>query len=179
MFCEECQKRPATVHITQVVNNQKTERHLCDQCAREYQGLTIGFEPTFSIQQLLASLLNQDSGVLGLTNSGMLLRQQCEQCHLTYAELTQGGKFGCRECYEHFADQLEPLMRRIHGNAQHSGKVPKRTGQALDIKRQLERLNAELQAAIRKEAFERAAEIRDIIRDLEKKKGEYEGRDTQ
>lgn len=179
MFCEECQKRPATVHITQVVNNKKTERHLCEQCAREYQGLTLNFEPTFTIQQLLASLLNQDPGALNLTQPGMSVVQRCEQCHLSYAELAQNGKFGCRECYEHFADQLEPLMRKIHGNARHSGKIPQRTGQALDLKRQLERLYAELQLAIRKEAFERAAEIRDAIHELEQKKAEPEGREAQ
>ena len=179
MFCEECQKRPATVHITEVVNNKKTERHLCDQCAREYQGVTLSFEPTFTIQQLLASLLNQDPGVLGLTQPGLPIGQRCEQCHLSYTELAQNGKFGCRECYEHFADQLEPLMRKIHGNARHSGKIPQRTGQALDLKRQLERLYAELQLAIRKEAFEKAAEIRDEIHELEKKKAEPEGRAAQ
>jgi protein arginine kinase activator len=172
MFCEECKKRPATVHIIQVMNNTKTERHLCEQCACEHQGFSISFEPNFTIQQLLTSLLNQDAGVLGLSAPGILTRQQCKQCHLTYPELAQGGKFGCRECYEHFADRLESLMRKIHGNAQHSGKIPQRTGQALGIKRQLEKFNAELQIAIRQEAFEKAAEIRDAIRDLEKGKGE-------
>lgn len=179
MFCEECQKRPATVHITQVVNNKKTERHLCEQCAREYQGLTFSFEPTFTFQQLLASLLNQDPGVLGLAQHGIPAGQRCEKCQLSYAELAQNGKFGCRECYEYFADQLEPLMRKIHGNARHSGKIPQRTGQALNLKRELERLYAELQSAIRKEAFEKAAEIRDAIHDLEREKAEPERRETE
>ena len=174
MICEECQKRPASVHITQIINNQKTERHLCDQCAREFQQMaaTFSFQPTFSFQQLLASLLNQDQNFLGLSSAGVSVGQQCEQCHLSYPEFTQEGKFGCRECYEHFSDRLETLFRKIHGNAQHSGKVPQRTGKVLGIKRQLERLYGELQAAIRQEAFEKAAVIRDQIRELEKKRAE-------
>jgi len=130
------------------------------------------FQPTFSFQHLLASLLNQDPGLLGLPSTGVSVGQQCEQCHLSYPEFAQEGKFGCRDCYEHFNDRLETLFRKIHGNAQHSGKIPQRTGKVLGIKRQLERLYGELQAAIRQEAFEKAAELRDRIRELEKKRAE-------
>ncbi|NLK52405.1 MAG: hypothetical protein GX295_08180 [Syntrophomonadaceae bacterium] len=178
MYCEECNKRPATVHITQVINNKKTERHLCEHCAREYQqhlGFSFNFEPTFSIQHLLASLLNQEPNLLGLSASGapgVKVEQQCPKCHMNYREFAQGGKFGCKECYEGFAERLEPLMRKIHGNALHNGKVPLRAGKMLHVKRQLEKLYGELQAAIRQEAFEKAAEIRDQIRELEKKRAE-------
>ena len=63
MLCEECQKREATVHYTKVVNNQKTEYHLCEQCAREKGELDFswGFEPGFSIHNLLAGLLDMSN----------------------------------------------------------------------------------------------------------------------
>ena len=35
MICEVCRKNAATVHVTKVVNNVRTELHLCQQCARE------------------------------------------------------------------------------------------------------------------------------------------------
>lgn len=33
MNCEECGKRQATLHLTKIVNGEKTEYHICEQCA--------------------------------------------------------------------------------------------------------------------------------------------------
>ena len=35
MFCERCKQREATVHLTEIIRNEKTEIHLCDSCARD------------------------------------------------------------------------------------------------------------------------------------------------
>jgi ATP-dependent Clp protease ATP-binding subunit ClpC len=35
MLCQKCKTRPASVHITKIVNNKKVERHLCGQCAAD------------------------------------------------------------------------------------------------------------------------------------------------
>lgn len=35
MLCQECNKRPATLHFTKIVNGEKTEFHICESCARE------------------------------------------------------------------------------------------------------------------------------------------------
>jgi len=35
MLCQKCKIRPATVHITKIVNGKKTTIHLCNQCAAE------------------------------------------------------------------------------------------------------------------------------------------------
>lgn len=171
MFCDECRKRPATVHITQIINNKKTVKHLCEQCAREYQqgGISFSFEPAFSIQHLLSSLLHQEPGFIELSHPGISTRPHCSVCQLDYSEFAQQGSFGCPKCYKDFAKWLDPLMRKIHGNAQHNGKVPQRAGKALALKRELEKLYNALQTAVRQEAFEKAAELRDKIRELEKK----------
>ena len=29
MLCDHCHKNEATIHMTNIVNNQKTEQHLC------------------------------------------------------------------------------------------------------------------------------------------------------
>jgi len=50
----------------------------------------------------------------------------------------------------------------------HTGKVPLRQAGRLRIERELERLRQELQEAIGKEEYERAAVLRDRIRMLEK-----------
>ena len=41
MLCDNCKKNEATVHMTRVVNGKKSERHLCNACAKQ-QGEDFG-----------------------------------------------------------------------------------------------------------------------------------------
>lgn len=33
MLCDRCHGREAVVHVTQIVNGHRTEKHLCRECA--------------------------------------------------------------------------------------------------------------------------------------------------
>lgn len=173
MLCEICNKRPANVHFTRIINGVKEEIHACEHCARE-QGLSVdskipGFDAPFSISNILAGLMDfGGGGVLPYSNQKQL---RCQKCGLSYDEFKNTGRFGCSECYDTFGDRLEPLIKRIHGNTQHMGKVPKRSGGIIRIKRDIEKLKYELKKAIDNEKYEEAAIIRDKIRDLEGKEG--------
>ena len=35
MICQECNKRPATLHFTKIINGEKEQFQLCEQCAQE------------------------------------------------------------------------------------------------------------------------------------------------
>ena len=35
MTCDICHKIEATVHLTEIIDNQITELHLCEECARQ------------------------------------------------------------------------------------------------------------------------------------------------
>ncbi|TKI57935.1 hypothetical protein E8L90_22295 [Brevibacillus antibioticus] len=168
MNCEECGKRPATLHLTKIVNGEKTEYHICEQCAHEKGDVFTGFH-NFSINNLLSGLLKfdpmQKNGRETATNKPL----QCETCGLTYTQFSKSGRFGCSDCYTFLGDRLDPLFRRIHGNTQHSGKVPERTGGKLKIRKELEQLKQALQSHVASEEFEKAAEMRDRIRALEQK----------
>jgi len=63
---------------------------------------------------------------------------------------------------------LRPLIARIHGHAKHTGKVPARAGKAVRFRKELESLRDELRTMIEAEEYEKAALVRDRIRDLEK-----------
>lgn len=166
MFCQECQKRPATVHLTQIINNKKTELHLCSECARNHQELafSINFEPTFSIHKFFAGLLDSPHFQVEPVAS-----PECPNCHLNLNSFAETGRFGCSRCYRTFGNGLTPLLRRVQGTTQHTGKVPKRAGGKLSVKREIEKLKAELHQAVQEEAYEKAAELRDRIRALEGK----------
>ena len=167
MFCQECNKVPATVHLTKIVNDKKTETHLCQQCASEKGELEFAFEPKFPIHHFFAGLLDFDGfetpvGIPGKT------KIQCNNCGLTYAQFSQIGRLGCSDCYESFGEKLNSLLRRIHGSTRHTGKVPQRSGSAIKVKKELEQLRKDMQKKIADEEFEEAARIRDKIRELEK-----------
>lgn len=172
MLCEQCKQRPATVHITKVINNQKTEKHLCEVCAQE-SGNELGllFEPNFSFHNLLAGLLEGEAGIKkGALNSPAVdLKGKCPSCGLTFTDFRQIGRLGCSDCYAGFGSSLDPLLRRIHGSTAHTGKVPKRAGGRIRVKKEIELLRKKLQEAVQREAYEEAAKIRDEIRAKERK----------
>lgn len=167
MLCQECQKRPATVHLTQIVNNSKKELHLCHECAQNHQelSLSLNLDPSFSIHKLLAGML--DGAPFQQMNTAAV--PECPQCGLNFTQFGEIGRFGCGSCYNAFDDRLKPLLRRVQGTTQHTGKVPKRAGGKLGVKREIDKLKAQLQQAVQEEAYEKAAELRDKVRDMENK----------
>lgn len=173
MLCQICNKRPASVHITKIVNGVKNELHICEQCAREKEGLDTNkgfteFEVPFSFSNILAGLMDF-TGTMPYTAQEEL---RCPKCGYRYEDFKKTGTLGCSQCYEVFGDRLEPLVKRIHGNTQHTGKVPRRAGGTVRIKRDIERLQYELKKAIEEEEYEKAAELRDRIKELEGKKSD-------
>ncbi|WP_019635729.1 UvrB/UvrC motif-containing protein [Paenibacillus fonticola] len=167
MLCQECGKRPATLHFTKIVNGEKTEFHICEACAREKGELIPGTSGGFSIHNLLSGLLDFGPGGQAQGNKSPE-HLRCEECGLTYSQFSKIGRFGCSSCYKYFNDRLDPLFKRVHGNTMHVGKVPKRVGSHIQVKRKLDELRKELQYRIHQEEFEEAAALRDQIRELEK-----------
>jgi len=169
MMCQECGKKPATFYFEKKVNGEKTELHLCDSCAREKGDIIPGVPNGFSIHNLLSGLLEFDPNGKSSFNGTKSLPARCEKCGLTYTQFSKIGRFGCSSCYTYFADRLDPLLKRVHGNVVHVGKVPIRTGGRIQQQREIESLKRELQLKIEREEFEAAAGIRDRIRELERK----------
>ncbi|MGE6260843.1 UvrB/UvrC motif-containing protein [Heyndrickxia sporothermodurans] len=171
MICQECNERPATLHFTKIINGEKTEFHYCDKCAQE-KGEMFMFEgePGFSINNLIAGLLNFDP-VFQQTKQETIQKNevlQCPHCKMTFNQFVNIGRFGCATCYDTFNNRLQSIIKRLHsGNIEHHGKVPKRIGGKVHIKRQIQQLKSDLQLAIKNEEFEKAAEIRDQVRSLE------------
>jgi len=168
MLCERCGKKYASVHVTKIINGKKTELYLCEGCAREKSELEIPFEGKFPLQHFFSGLMSfmpagSSEAVVPTSSSGL----QCPECGLTYAQFGQIGHFGCDQCYEAFGRSLVPLLRRLHGNQKHIGKIPNRAGSFLRVRKEIERLREELQRRVAEEAFEEAAELRDKIRKLE------------
>jgi protein arginine kinase activator len=170
MLCDVCKKNPATVHLTEIIDEQMNELHLCEDCARHKSA---AMEQQFGLSDLLAGMAdfekpNKDEESVAV---------KCPSCNLTYADFKKMGRLGCGECYNAFRKYLAPLLKRIHGSNQHVGKAPlkeKIITKSGKKKTDLEGLKAQLQKAIQKEDFEEAARLRDQVRAIEAKK-EKEG----
>jgi protein arginine kinase activator len=169
MICQECDERQATLHFTKIINGEKTEFHICEACAKEKGEALPGMENSFSIHNLLSGLLNFDAPG-GVINPNINKPLQCENCGLTYSQFSRSGRFGCAECYKSFGERLEPLLRKVHsGNISHYGKIPRRSGNLIQMRREIQELKKKLQHSITNEEFEFAAQLRDQIRQLENK----------
>lgn len=161
MLCENCGKNTATTHIKKIINGVATSRHLCEKCASEYgiSGLAGG-----GIANMLSSMFGD------IINENTTLRaKQCGRCGSTFREIVNSGKVGCEGCYTEFLDDLLPYIKRVHGSDKHIGKVPNNAPLAIVSDDELTELRRELHELVLKEEFEKAATVRDRIKELEKK----------
>ncbi|AEF93077.1 UvrB/UvrC protein [Desulfotomaculum nigrificans CO-1-SRB] len=166
MLCDRCQKRPAQVHLTQIVNNIKKQMNLCPTCAAELQAESFGFAPQVNLHEFLAGLINHHFTGAHL-HQPAVSTVRCEKCGTTETQVAKTGLFGCADCYKQFGGQVQPVLKRIHGSNTHTGKVPKRTGGKALISKEIRKLKIELQDAVSREEFEKAASLRDRIKELE------------
>ena len=163
MLCDICGNREATVHLTEIVNDQMTKLHLCEECAKK-KGAEM--EEHFGLADLLAGLADLGTPV----KTAKEKRLKCPSCGLTYSDFKKVGKLGCGQCYETFKSYLVPLFKRIHGSDVHAGKMPRRKGRLPKPRKvDVEELKRRLRKAIELEEFEEAAKLRDEIKKYERK----------
>ena len=163
MLCQICGKNAASVHFTEINDNKMSELHVCERCAEEKGMQGPSKKQKFDIADLLAGMVD----TMTTTDEERVGHVQCPRCGLLYSSFKETGRLGCSECYGAFQFQLRPLLRRIHGDTRHRGKSPTRGGTAESGTRQIQRLHDELQRAVEREEFEKAAGIRDEIKRLE------------
>lgn len=175
MLCEICHQNPATVKMTQIINDQKKEMNLCKSCA-DKKGLS---NPFGGLPDIVGTI------ILGILSQGLAEHKKeaadttlvCKNCGQSIGKFEKTGILGCSECYQAFHEPLKNLLRRIHGSNKHIGSRPPKYRQHPELPN-VSNLRLELQKAVEKEEYERAAMLRDSIRDLESQLRQ-EGQDTQ
>lgn len=187
MLCQNCLKNPATVHVTDLGGSAAKEgespvqeRHLCEICAQALdlphaapQKKTVA--DIWKLLQISAQATRKKGG------------PSCPHCGMTLEEFRRKGRLGCAKDYEVFAPHLAEVLERVHGARTHVGRLPAALAQAADdpyvpqcaqeaphdnassLNREarLADLRTKLAAAVREEAYESAARLRDELRALE------------
>ncbi len=166
MICQSCEKRQATTHIKTIVNGELKEFMLCPECAGRlgYGSLFTSFGP--DLDRLFGGFMD--------SYTPQISGKRCPFCGSSFEDIAQSGKVGCSRCYEIFEEELMPSLQRIHGRTTHSGKLAKSAGKAVKLQSEIENYRKELENAIKTQEFEKAAQLRDKIRELQKK-AEMEG----
>lgn len=165
MLCENCKKKEANIHYTEIYNNKTREMHYCSVCAEKKGIVNIDFtEKQFNISSLINNIFNSEK-IISKTEEN---KKTCKYCGLSYEDFSEIGRLGCSGCYESFSKELIPLIRRIHGRTQHIGKVPEYKKVEVFRQKELIALKRKLKKLIVDEKYEEAAAARDQINVLEK-----------
>ena len=179
MYCENCGKNYANVKYTQIINGNKREMILCDECSK-----TLGIENFYMPMDFSTflgdffSVFEEESILPDLLQTKEL---KCEKCDYTFGDFINTGKFGCSECYSTFEEKIDPILRSIQGGNRHIGRIgninPEKTEESEKEKikdttklEQINELNRQLKVAIKEEKYEEAASLRDKRKELEGEK---------
>ena len=165
--CQSCHEREAVVHLTQVVGEDVSTMHLCSKCAAERGIETEGAVVQTPLGAFLAAMGKGGPGMAAAAATG----ESCPQCGATLEDFRASGRLGCSGCWIAFERPLRDLIRRAHGATRHTGE----TYEAMDTvilspaeqrERDQMELQEQLRLAVESEHFERAAELRDLLRVL-------------
>ena len=165
MKCQICNTNPANIIFTIIVNKEKKDVKICKKCAEE-KGFT---SPLGGIPFLLGELIFSMAiaQINEMADDEIKDRDiACTECGMTYKEYKTSGLLGCPLCYDTFKEDLKVILRRIHGNNQHYNM---RKANTLTLEKMISTLRKELEEAVKREEFEKAAQLRDEIRSLEKR----------
>lgn len=163
MLCQRCGKYKATSHLTQIINGEKTELHLCSKCAKEIDGTF----PSLFGESIFGDVFNDM-----FFGNQLVSEKVCPHCGMTLSTLKNQGRVGCASCYDEFSDILLPYINKIQGVQTHileKNQIKQESQLKEEPEKELsekEKLQNELNEAIKKEDYERAIVIRDKIKEL-------------
>ena len=176
---QPCPKKKL-IHITDIAQGKAEEtKNFCLDCAADYLN---GTSPE-DAKALKAKKLVEDFvkfltvGPLPKKSNITYPDKYCPNCRTSLEHIATQGKLGCSQCYKVFREELKPLLITAQAGLKHVGKVPKQwqdKQKNVELEDRIMKAETEMQKAIVKERYEKAAECRDELARLrpiwEKKK---------
>ncbi len=183
MICEKCKKNEAVFYYHENVNGDEKSYKLCRNCAEEMKkngefkeisqvSFSGNLESFFDDSFFGGTFKAMDSlfgSLFAPTNTGFIssgVEEKCPACGYNLHDISKTGKAGCPKCYDTFRRELSGVIAKIHGNTYHNGRTPKKFREKNELKNQISALESEQREAIKNENYERAAEIRDKLKNL-------------
>jgi protein arginine kinase activator len=165
MTCDLCGQRKGTVSVQQLIGNENRELQLCPECARERgiaaQAGVFDRDLTWLADELLDS-----------RSTSRKLAAACPDCGLELSVIRSRGLAGCPACYMAFRRVIARMLNVNRNEPLHKGRYPVRLAQYGQFFVEREKLKENLKGALAHEDYERAARLRDLIREIETPRGE-------
>ena len=165
MLCERCFERHATISIIQIINGEKTELHICENCS-EGEGIEaiVSNLPQIFTKMILDVLKQKEKEAK--RTGGKYAVRKCSSCGYSWEEFRKTGPLGCDKCYVFFKEQIIEIVKQAQGQSLHVElkQESKRSFETAEDKSTL--LENALQKAVQNEEYEKAAKLRDKIRSL-------------
>jgi protein arginine kinase activator len=157
MKCEKCSNE-AVLHYQSNINGEKTEYHLCADCAKKE-----GFGEILEIRPhpMYGSLFREPFGAL--TESFFR-----DPIFSLADSFFGGGLFAPVLPVPEVRVAVGEAEKPAESEAKHTDNIPEDAGREIRSRREIHALKHQLRAAVIDEEFEKAAELRDKIRELEK-----------
>ena len=178
MICQNCGKKQANVKYTENINGVKKELNLCEECSEKLGINNINFNIPINFSSFFGEFLEDftNSDYMPLFSDVKTLK--CNECGYTFDDIVSTGKLGCGICYDVFEVRLDIIIKKIHGDNKHVGRLGKKLKndskqhEQQNIKNELqdntiEKLKNELKLAVQEERYEEAAKIRDEIKKIQ------------
>lgn len=176
MKCENCGNNEANVKYTQIINGEKKQMFLCEECSQKLGINDIHFNMPINFTSFLTDFFSDMNDISLMPTLGENNLLKCSKCGLIWDDFLHTGKFGCSNCYDDFESRINPILRSIQGATNHVGRIGNiiqgnNVKQNLDEKMEenkniskIEKLKEDLKQAVKEERYEDAAKIRDEIK---------------
>jgi protein arginine kinase activator len=181
MLCENCGKREVEVLIKQVADKEVNHLNLCRVCAEE-MGFMSPLIPSITISFSIGEDIPKQKKVKRVQPRK---KEQfhdslaCPSCGMKFSAFREEGLLGCPSCYEAFRFPLGAYFQKTQGVESHWGGTSETFSgigivtdemirETLDTRKRgldedIAKLKLEMDEAISREDYERAAELRDML----------------
>lgn len=171
MLCEKCMKNEATYHYRENVNGAEKSFHLCRTCREAMEQSGEISNADLALHSMFGSFgTDPVTGLLDGLFAPMQIRTPVQEktcaCGMTLREFSRSKLAGCPRCWTTFGKELAASVAGFHTKAAHTGRIPGKFRETADLKKRIEALVHERDAAVAQENYERAAQLRDEIRAL-------------
>ncbi len=165
--CDICGK-PATVHITKIIDGKKVKVHLCSECAEK---------ASFDAVNLPLDIFPKLKELEKMMSKKIANPDSCPNCGASLSEIEKGARFSCSECYRALGNRLFEILAQMHAATDHKGKSLKthepNCPVAIDLSKTLRDFKDIADEELFQENFESALEeIANAAKKLEKSQQE-------
>lgn len=142
-FSKEPCNNPKYFHVDDLINGEIHQLDLCASCFLEHYKI---LGPEQQLNSIISSILE--------------LNKSCS-CGLSLLELSKNKRFGCKNCYSFFKNELNIFLKICQDKPIHCGKKP--FNEKLE---EIDALKEKMKKAIEVENYEIAGILRDKIKEL-------------